>query len=75
MTGDSHSLIAIELTPEQSGFLALCNQHYPTIVLMEKAGVFQIFNGNATLNFDATGKLKSIKRELYTYAQVNSSNP
>lgn len=60
-------LTALELTPAQATFFALCNENFQTLSFMAKEGVFSIFNGNATLNFDEKGQLKSIKRELFSY--------
>lgn len=61
-------LTALELTPAQATFFALCNENFQTLSFMAKEGVFSIFSGNATLNFDEKGHLKSIKRELFSYA-------
>lgn len=56
-------LIKVELTPDIAVKLRF----------MMEAGIFDIRGGNAVLSFDATGHLKSIKRELFTYAlPVNS---
>lgn len=62
-------LTALELTPAQATFFALCNSNFATLNFMAKESVFSIFNGNATLNFDAQGNLKSIKRELFSYSK------
>lgn len=51
-------LISIELTPDIATKLRF----------MVEAGVFDIRQGSATLNFDAAGSLKSIKKETFTYA-------
>lgn len=39
------------------------------IRLMAESGLFAIKTGNATCNF-VNGELKSVKTELYTYAQA-----
>lgn len=57
-------LISIEVTPDIAA----------KIRFLAESGVFSIIKGNATLNFD-TGLLKSIKTELYTYAQPSFSMP
>lgn len=62
------TLIAVELEPSQAEFLNICRANYATIGFMEKSGVFQLFNANAILSFDVNGRLKSIKKEIYTYA-------
>lgn len=51
-------LISIEVTPDIAGKLRF----------MVEAGVFDMRGGNATLSFAPNGDLKSIKRELFTYA-------
>ena len=51
-------LIPVELTPDVAVKLRF----------MMEAGVFDIRGGTATLNFSKTGELKSIKKEIYTYA-------
>lgn len=61
-------LTALELTPSQATFFALCNENFKTLSFMAQEGVFSIFSGNATLNFDEKGQLKSIKRELFSYS-------
>lgn len=66
---DMELLTAIELTPKQATFFALCNTNFDTIGFMAREGVFQILNGNATLNFDSKGYLKSIKKEIFSYQQ------
>lgn len=61
-------LTAVQLNKEQANFFALCNQNFEAIGFMASSGVFQIRGGNAILSFDPKGYLKSIKKELYTYA-------
>ena len=61
-------LVIIELNPEQSSFFSLCNKNFQTISFMAASGVFGISKGSATLNFDSEGRLATIKRELFTYA-------
>lgn len=61
-------LTAIELTPSQASFFALCNENFKTLNFMAQEGVFNIYKGSATLNFDEKGYLKTIKRELFSYA-------
>ncbi len=51
-------LIGIEVTPDIAAKLRF----------MVESGVFDIRGGSATLMFDPAGKLKSIKRELYTHS-------
>ena len=51
-------LISIDLTPDIATKLRF----------MVESGVFDIRGGSATLMFDPSGKLKSIKRELYTHS-------
>lgn len=52
-------LISIELTPDIAGKLRF----------MVEAGVFDMRGGSATLNFAPNGELKSVKKELFVYAQ------
>ncbi len=56
-------LIAVELTPDIATKLRF----------MIESGVFDMRGGNATLNFAPNGELKSIKKETFTYAPVNSA--
>lgn len=62
-------LTAIELTPSQASFFKLCNDNFATLNFMATEGVFAILGGNATLNFDNKGYLKSIKKEIFSYQQ------
>ncbi len=55
-------LISVELTPDVAIKLRF---------LME-SGVFDIKGGNAVLSFDATGQLKTIKRELFSYPHTDA---
>lgn len=52
-------LITIEVTPDIAA----------KIRFMAEGGVFAMAGGSATLNFAPNGELKSIKRELFTYAK------
>lgn len=61
-------LIKVELTPEQAALFILFQGNYDTFGFMVQQGVFDIRQGNATLNFDPEGRLKSIKKELFSYA-------
>lgn len=54
-------LIAIELTPDIAVKLRF----------MVEEGVFDVRGGNVTLNFAPNGSLKSIKKELFSYAPVD----
>lgn len=55
------------LTPEQAALFVLFMQHYDSIGFMIGSGVFDMKQGNVVLSFDQKGRLKTIKRELYTY--------
>lgn len=68
------TLIAMELSASQANFFKLCNENFLTLNFMAKEEVFDIFNGNATLNFDQKGHLKSIKRELFSYVDNSSKH-
>lgn len=52
------ALIALEISPREARVFRF----------MMESGVFDIKKGNAVLSFDASGELKSIKRELFTQA-------
>lgn len=52
-------LIPIEITEQEAQVFRI----------MREAGVFNLKNGSATLNFTKTGMLRSIKTELMTYSQ------
>lgn len=54
-------LISIELTPDIATKLRF----------MVESGVFDVRGGNVTLNFAPNGELKSIKKELFSYAPVD----
>jgi hypothetical protein len=58
------------LAPEQVALFRLFTQHYDAIDFMLKSGVFDMKQGNVVLSFDQKGRLKSIKRELYSYAEA-----
>lgn len=60
-------LTAVELTEEQALLFRIFMEHYSTIEFMTKSGVWDIKGGNAILNFDSTGHLKSVKKETFTY--------
>ena len=55
-------LIAIELAPDVA----------EKIRFMASSGVFNVPEGSVTLHFKE-GKLRTIKRELYTYAPLDTS--
>lgn len=55
------------LSDEQAALFILFMKHYDSFGLMIQSGVFDIVNGNAILSFDGQAKLKTIKRELFTY--------
>lgn len=63
-----NALIKVELTPEQAALFVLFQGNYDAFGFMVQQGVFDIRQGNATLNFDSEGRLKSIKKELFSYA-------
>ncbi len=66
------SELTIELDAEQAAFMAFCNINYESLKFMAASGVFDIKSGNATLSFDPAGRLKSVKRELFSYQQAQS---
>ncbi len=65
---DNDNKIMVWLTEEQAALFILFQGHFDSIGLMMQAGVFDIEGGAAILNFDGSGALKSIKKEIYTYA-------
>lgn len=54
-------LIKLEVTPDIAVKLRF----------MMTEGIFDIRGGNVTLNFAPNGELKSIKKELFSYAGVD----
>ena len=56
--------VAIELSTEQAQFLTLCQKHYQNIKLMVQTGVFDLKCGRAILDFNESGQIKNIKKEL-----------
>jgi len=55
----------VEMTPQDAGLFLLFQEHYKEMALLASKGVWNIRKGSATLYFDASGKLTSIKRELH----------
>lgn len=55
------------LTDEQAALFILFQKHYDSIGFMMSQGVFDIRQGNATLNFDKNGDLMSIDKHLFSY--------
>lgn len=56
-------LIPVELTPDIAVKLRF----------MVESGVFDVRGGNVTLSFDQGGTLKTIKKEIFTYATAVNS--
>lgn len=57
----------VYLTPEQTALFILFQQHYDNIGFLMSKEVFNMKAGNVILSFDPTGKIKSIKKEIFEY--------
>ena len=71
---DTSDKTMVWLTREQAALFILFQGSYDKIGFMFKEGVFDIHQGSATLNFDKSGNLKSIKKELFSYAGVDNKD-
>ncbi len=60
--------IAIYVPNEEATQFLLFQQYYEPFNVIVNAGVFQICNGSARLNFDSKGKLSSIDRSDIIYS-------
>lgn len=68
----SSDLIKVELTKEQAALFVLFQGHYDKIGFCISEGVFDLVGASATLNFAPNGELKSIKKELFSYAKQHA---
>jgi hypothetical protein len=66
--GDNNAMTTVQMTRHDAALFLLFQQYYDDFGFMMESGVWDIRNGKATLHFDEGGRLKNIKRELWTYA-------
>lgn len=60
-------MINIELTNEEAVLFRKFREHQDTFSVLDQAGVFDIRNGKAVLNFDSSGTLCDIECNLKLY--------
>jgi hypothetical protein len=60
-------MVTIELTDEEALLFRKFREKQDTFMTLEEAGVFDIRNGKATLNFDANGTLCEVDCVLKLY--------
>jgi hypothetical protein len=60
-------LIKIELTNEEALMFRKFQEHYEDFALLYEAGVFNVKNGHAVLNFDSNGTLITIEFKILGY--------
>lgn len=60
-------MINIELTPQEAELFMSFRKNQDTFNVLLQAGVFDIRNGKAILNFDSTGNLEEIKFDIMRY--------
>lgn len=60
-------MIDIQLTEEDAQLFLKFREHQSTFAILEEAGVFNVRNGKAVLNFDANGTLCDIECTLKTF--------
>lgn len=59
--------IVIELTDKDALLFRKFREHQDTFTTMENAGIFDIRNGKAILNFDSIGSLNDIEANMKLY--------
>lgn len=59
--------MTIELTDQDAELFLKFREHQDSFAVLEKAGVFNIRNGHAVLNFDANGTLGDIECTVKLY--------
>lgn len=57
----------IYVDKEQAALFILFMEHYHNFAFMTASGLWEMYSGNATLNFDGSGVIKSIKKEIFSY--------
>lgn len=57
----------VYMDKEQAALFIIFMQNYHNFAFMTASGLWEMRSGAATLNFDGSGNIKSVKQEIFTY--------
>jgi hypothetical protein len=67
MTGETHDLITVQLTPEDAELFVLFRRYQDKFKDMIEAKMFEIRNGSATIDFSPQGHMMDIKFNVVAF--------